>query len=150
MRTFAKRKIHLLLNSQVVSVTDNHVELGDGYQIPYGMVVWATGNAPVDLTANLNWEKTRSGRVIVDENLLVVSNANANNNIYAIGDCAEHPEKPLAPTAQCAKQQGVYLASMMNDLLTMDATNWNNNMLDFANYRSFAYSHRGMMAYIGG
>lgn len=150
MRTFAKRKIHLLLNSQVVSVTDSDVELGDGYKIPYGMVVWATGNAAVDLTSSLDWEKTRSGRIIVDENLSVASSGNINNNIFAIGDCAEHPEKPLAPTAQCAKQQGVYLASMMNDLLTMDANKWNDNMIDYSNHRSFAYSHRGMMAYVGG
>ena len=148
MKTFAKRKIHLLLNSQVTKVTKESVELADGYQIPYGMVVWATGNAPVELTASLDWDKTRSGRIKVDENLLVTSEHNVNRNIFAIGDCAEHVEKPLAPTAQCAKQQGFYLASMMNDLLTQDCKDWHENFLEYPQYRSFAYSHRGMMAYV--
>ena len=37
------------------------------------------------------------------------------NNVYAIGDCAAHHEKPLAMLAQVANQQGIYLAKCFNN-----------------------------------
>lgn len=36
------------------------------------------------------------------------------DNVYSIGDCAAHDEKPLAMLAQVANQQGIYLARCLN------------------------------------
>ena len=133
---FRKRKIELMTNSPVKGITDDYVELGDGYRIEYGLVVWATGNAPVEMTKKLPWEKDKSGRVIIDDHLHVPET----KNIFAIGDasvCAEkhlnmqafmnfqvNSHRPLPPTAQCAKQQGRHLAIFLNDLLRYPCDEW--------------------------
>lgn len=67
LRIFRKRKIKILTNSPVSNVSEDHVELKNGYKIPYGMVVWATGNMAVPLTQQVHWEKPKSGRILVDD-----------------------------------------------------------------------------------
>jgi len=144
MRTFRNRKIHMLLDSKVVNVTDDHVELADGYKVLYGMVVWATGNMPVPLTQSIQWKKTKSGRIIIDEHCRVPPLM----NVFAVGDCAEYTNKSLPPTAQAAKQQGYYTANMINSLTKLPAKDFEKNLATYPH--NFAYSHRGMMAYVGG
>jgi len=144
MKTFRKRKIHLLLDSKVIGVTDDYVELADGYKLQYGMVVWATGNMPVRLTESISWKKTKHGRIIIDEHCRVPPLT----NVFAIGDCAEYIKKPLPPTAQAAKQQGFYLAVMLNSFATHPFNDFEKNLTNYP--YNFAYSHRGAMAYIGG
>ncbi|ETO12763.1 hypothetical protein RFI_24612 [Reticulomyxa filosa] len=123
---FRKRKIRVMLNSKVVNVTDQFVELGDGYKVPYGMVVWATGVAPVELTSHVPWKKTKAGRIIVDKSLRVLDHP----DIFAVGDCAvwfllfEWPERPLPPTAQAASQQGKHVARTLNHLLVHPKEEW--------------------------
>ena len=96
-----KRKIKVLTNTAVINVTDDSVELNDGYKLNYGLIVWATGNSSVDLTKDIEWEKTKSGRIKIDNNLNVLGK----ENIYAIGDCTEM-EVGLPMIAQVASQQG--------------------------------------------
>jgi len=141
---FRKRKIKVLLNSKVVNVTDDYVELKDGYKVPYGMVVWATGVAPVELTSKLGWQKTKSERVLVDRHLRVLSQ----QDIFAVGDCAEIADKSLPPTAQVALQQGKYVARTLNELLTHPVDEWDERFHNIGS--NFSYAQRGMMAYVGG
>ena len=35
-------------------------------------------------------------------------------DVYALGDCAVQPEKPLPMIAQAAKQQAIYLGKVLN------------------------------------
>ena len=55
------------------------------------------------------------------------------DNVYAIGDCAAHHEKPLAMLAQVANQQGIHLSRSLNH---NDET-------------SFQYKFMGAMASLG-
>lgn len=68
--------------------------------------------------------------------------------MYAIGDAAEYAEKPLPPIAQVAKQQGYHLANLMNKLTIYPRNEWEDRLVNSMD--NFAYSSRGMMAYVGG
>lgn len=82
-------------------------------EIPYGLLVWATGNTSREITKKLmaalpQAQNQRRGLVVDDYMALVGA-----NGIYAVGDCTA---TSYAPTAQVASQQGMYLASMFAKL----------------------------------
>ena len=52
----------------------------------------------------------RDGRIEIDDKLKV--QADYAKDVYAIGDCAVNPKKPLPMIAQAAKQQAVYLGKV--------------------------------------
>lgn len=90
-----------------------HLKNPDGSMevLPFGMMVWSAGLAPVKfLTENNNFEKGMMGRIKVDDYLRV---PDTGGRVYAIGDCAVTPE-PLPPIASSAEQQGQYLADCFN------------------------------------
>lgn len=86
-------------------------------EIPYGLLVWATGNAPRPLIKDLiNIIPAQKGsrRGLLVNDFLVVEGT---EGIWSLGDCAA---TKFAPTAQVAAQQGTYLARLFN---TMAHTN---------------------------
>lgn len=130
MRLFLKRNVELRLSTGVKSVHAHHMELSDGSSVEFGLAVWSTGNAPVPFVTGLPVEKDKSGRIIVDEYLRVPGHP----DVYAIGDASAERERPRAPTAQVAAQEGKYVAHLLNG-----KTN-----------KPFRYQHSGMLAYVGG
>jgi NADH:ubiquinone reductase (non-electrogenic) len=85
--------------------------------IPYGLLVWATGNTtrPVirELMAKFpETQKVRRG-LEVDDWLRL----NGSEDIYALGDATA---TRYAPTAQVAAQQGKYLARLFHQLATRE------------------------------
>lgn len=95
---------------------ENHhgtiAHLSDGTSIPFGLMVWSAGLAPVKFVQNSGLPlHERGGRIIVDEYLRVQG---ANGRVFALGDCAGLESAPLPPTASVAEQQGQYLAEAFN------------------------------------
>jgi NADH:ubiquinone reductase (non-electrogenic) len=176
---FNDENISLRLNTMVKEVTENVVRVQekkkifvekevDGkmqlveeeelqkFDIPYGLLVWATGNGvrPVvkDLMAKLPQDLQDSRRgLVIDEHLRVKGAA----AMFAIGDCSS---SKWTATAQVANQQGIYLGKLLNRKgkriakLTergdpipqaMDKVDQGDGDL------SFDYVHRGALAYIG-
>lgn len=87
--------------------------LDNGAQIPFGMMVWSAGLAPVKFTENCNLPMdSKNGRIVIDDYLRVQGQG---GRIFALGDCATHLEKPLPPLASVAEQQGQYLADCFNE-----------------------------------
>ncbi|KAF2078453.1 hypothetical protein CYY_000203 [Polysphondylium violaceum] len=146
-------------------------------QVPYGLLVWATGNTPRALTTQLikdigpSHQNNRRG-LIVDEYFRVVGT----DGIWAIGDACINLQKPLAQTAQVASQQGRYLGRLFNHMAedmnkqkienakslssaivttvsTTAATPLFKENQDFndklKNQPIFKYRHMGTLAYIG-
>src|SRR3954452_10981671 len=119
--TFKEEKIEIKTKTMVKKVTDKTIEAEvtnpDGSKkleiIPYGLLVWATGNAlrPVvkDLMAQIPAQKDSRRGLAVNEYLVV----KGTENIWAVGDCAV---ANYAPTAQVASQEGAFLARMFNSL----------------------------------
>ena len=165
----------------VKNVTDKYIEaefIGpDGEKIiekiPYGLLVWATGNAvrPVvkDLMSRIPAQRDSRRGLAVNEYLVV----KGCENVWAVGDCAV---ANYAPTAQVASQEGAFLARLFNSLAKTDEINEELAMLSEAQATAkpddrtilfseikdlqrrlrrvkqigpFEYSHQGSLAYIG-
>lgn len=126
-QVFQDTNIDLKTNTMVKNVSDKHVtclvkDPKDGsteiQEIPYGMLIWATGNAPRAITHNLTSkiDEQRNARrgLLVDERLLV----DGTDNIYALGDCTF---TKYAPTAQVAFQEGTFLAKHFEKIHELEA-----------------------------
>ena len=121
--------------AQVCKVNRDNIELNDGSVIDYGLCVWSTGIGTTQFINSLDFNKSKTGRLLVDDLLRVYdSNTNrVNNNIYALGDVCINEKNPLPPLAQVAEQQGKFLAYYLNNIDIMSETN------------SFNYNHLGSM-----
>lgn len=169
---FQATNIDLKTNTMVKQVTDKNViaqvkSAKDGstemIEIPYGMLIWATGNAlrPIvrNLTSKIDEQKNARRGLLVDDKFLV----DGTSNIYALGDCTF---TKYAPTAQVAFQEGIYLGEYFKKLHEIDTLNYqltNSKPSDNINIErtskklaklkeklpTFKYNHQGSLAYIG-
>ncbi|KAL9079209.1 MAG: hypothetical protein Q9157_001878 [Trypethelium eluteriae] len=180
-KTFDEEKIEIRTKTMVKNVTDKYIEAEHAdasgkkvlEQIPYGLLVWATGNAlrPVvrDLMAQIPAQKDSRRGLAVNEYMVV----KGTENIWAVGDCAV---ANYAPTAQVASQEGAFLARLFNQMAKTEVleqelvqlseeqskkTGEERNSV-FAEIKDvqkrlrrvkqmgpFEYSHQGSLAYIG-
>ncbi|ETI21694.1 hypothetical protein G647_08041 [Cladophialophora carrionii CBS 160.54] len=179
--SFKEEHIEIRTKTMVKNVTDKYIEAEvqkpDGSKeiekIPYGLLVWATGNAvrPVvkDLMSQIPAQAKARRGLEVNEYLVV----NGAENIWAVGDCAV---ANYAPTAQVAAQEGAFLARLFNTMAKTDAieaemrelsakqanakSDERKIILEEINERqrqlrrvkqigAFSYSHQGSLAYIG-
>jgi len=87
----------------------------DGTELPFGMMVWSAGLAPVKFVEDSDLELVK-GRIAVDEYLRV---PNQKGRIFAFGDCSiiggHQGQKGLPPTASIAEQQAYYLSDAFNN-----------------------------------
>ena len=116
-----KLNIELLLNAAVKKIGEKTITVqsknkgqdeGKEWEIPYGVLVWVTGNTPLklikDCIEKLQQKNEKRG-LLVDDHFRV----KGTNNVWAIGDCSisKYP-----PTAQVAYQEGSYLGRLFNSL----------------------------------
>lgn len=131
---FRRSRIDVRTEARVVNVAHDRLLLHDGTEIPFGLLVWATGNAPTEFVTGLDLPKDRAGRLLVGPDLKV----KGEESIYALGDCSSVEEKPLPATGQVAEQQGRYLAKAFR----LRAKG--------KKVPPFVYKPMGMLAYVGG
>lgn len=127
LREYALRKLRvhnvkLLTGANVVRVNPKSLDLSDGSQVPYGLVVWSTGLAPRKIVERLDacqFLKDKWGHLVTDACLRVLrpndasaDGSSASKNpaflpgVFAMGDCANVAGENFAATAQVAEQQG--------------------------------------------
>ncbi|KAK0646631.1 hypothetical protein B0T16DRAFT_330765 [Cercophora newfieldiana] len=178
--TFKEEKIDIRTKTMVKKVTDKAVEAEavgpDGKKekvtFPYGLLVWATGNAvrPVvrDLMGRIPAQKDSRRGLAVNEYLVV----QGTRDIWAIGDCAV---AGYAPTAQVAGQEGNFLARLFNNMaktemleekirdlsgslnlkpgnaaeISKEIEDSERQLRRIKDIKPFHYSHQGSLAYIG-
>ncbi|KAI1648475.1 FAD/NAD(P)-binding domain-containing protein [Daldinia loculata] len=178
--TFKEEDIKIMTKTMVKKVTDKTVEAEvsspDGKKsivtIPFGLLVWATGNTlrPLvkDLLAQIPAQKDSRRGLAVNE-YLVVQGA---RDIWAVGDCAV---AGYAPTAQVASQEGAFLARLFNNMAKTESLEQRVRDLSadlnikpgdasavaheiesiekqlrrIKDVKPFHYSHQGSLAYIG-
>ncbi|KAG1246994.1 hypothetical protein G6F68_014397 [Rhizopus microsporus] len=105
--TFKEQHIDIHTKTMVKEVKEKEivVQRPDGKvdAIPYGLLVWATGNTSRPLVKNLMAQYPEAQNVrrglVVDDWLRM----SGTQDIYAVGDCTA---TKYAPTAQVAAQQG--------------------------------------------
>ncbi|KXS09239.1 FAD/NAD(P)-binding domain-containing protein [Gonapodya prolifera JEL478] len=148
VREVKEREVIVLEKSKRV-VEETHA-------IPYGILVWATGNGPRPLTSKLAQKlphelQNQKRGLVVDDHLRV----KGTDRIFAIGDCAA---TPYAATAQVATQQGGYLGRLLSKYgkEVENVVGCGKSVRDAceevdrnSQEKGFAYTHRGSLAYIG-
>ncbi|HVM33244.1 MAG TPA: FAD-dependent oxidoreductase [bacterium] len=132
-RHFTQNGIQVKTGSSAVKIEKETIFFKDGTQMPYGLLVWATGIAPTPALQAFPLPKDRGSRVLVDDHLRVQDHP----GLYALGDCAAVNGMPLPATAQVAMQQGDYLGGQLNGLV------------ESRDSLPFHYHHLGIMCYVG-
>ncbi len=133
LRNFQRQRISVRLHSQVTSIDEKELLLSDGSHVPYGLLVWSTGNTQTDFVKSLSVEKDKAKRIITDEYFHV----KGFTHLFALGDCAVIEHQLLPATSQVAQQEGYYLGKALNALAKEKPI------------KPFIYHHHGMLAYIG-
>lgn len=129
--------VEVILNCKVAKATPDGIETHDGRVIRSHNVSWVGGVKPVTLIESLQAEKSRDGRVVVNDYLQVPSLP----EVYVAGDSAYALRKdngaPYPPTAQAAVRMGSACAQ--------------NIMRSVLNYPlcPFTYKWKGDMIFIG-
>ncbi|KAJ2714319.1 NADH:ubiquinone oxidoreductase [Coemansia spiralis] len=152
--TFSENKISIMTHTMVKEVRDKNivVQNGDGTrsEVPYGVLVWATGIKPQPLVDRIRerypLEQTSRRGLVVDEFLRV----KGAQDMWALGDCAI---SGYAPLAQVASQQGKWLARSLNAAAAASEAGGAADADLFVQVekcaRPFKYSSQGSLAYIG-
>jgi NADH:ubiquinone reductase (non-electrogenic) len=178
--TFKEEKIDIKTKTMVKKVTDKTVEAEvsgpegkkEKVVFPYGLLVWATGNAVRgvvrDLMAKIPAQADSRRGLAVNEYLVV----QGTRDIWAVGDCAV---AGYAPTAQVASQEGNFLARLFNNMakterleenirelssslnvkpgnaaeISRQIEEYERQLRRIKDIKPFHYSHQGSLAYIG-
>lgn len=96
--------VDVRLGALAESIDDEGVTLSDGTRIAAGTVVWAAGVKASSLNSELDVEKDRAGRIVVEEDLSIPGHP----DIFVAGDLAALPDVP--GVAPAAIQQGRHVA----------------------------------------
>ena len=111
--------VEVLTDTRVTEVRTDAVFTHGGVQLPSDIAIWTAGIAgPPVLRALDGIAVNRSAQVLVNRTLQTTTDT----NIFALGDCAACPSHNtdafLAPRAQVAHQQAVFLARAMKCRVT--------------------------------
>lgn len=139
MKLFNREKIILKTKSFVDNVSENKIHIRGGEEISFGLLVWTTGNAPIELVRDSEFALDKREKIFTDNYFHACKNnsgSEIHENIFALGDCSHFMPGELPVTAQVAEQQGHYLAKCFNRNLK--------------NIKPFTFRNLGMLAYIGG
>ncbi|NOZ75121.1 MAG: FAD-dependent oxidoreductase [FCB group bacterium] len=127
---FKRQHIDIRLGTAVTKISRTYLDLASGERVDYGILLWATGNAPRRFSKALDLPKDHHGFILVDDHLQIPNR----DQVFALGDCAVVEGKALPASAQVAMQQGKYLAKQFNSGKTDTP---------------FKFRMLGMMAYVG-
>ena len=135
-KKLTQRKIEIVLDTRVESISDQGVKLSNGSTIRSNTLIWTGGNAPHPLLTTLPCQKER-GRPLVNEFLEVPEWP----GVWAVGDCAAIRDprtgKVYPPTAQHALRQGKVVARNLQAAICGGTE------------KPFVYSTLGQLAAIG-
>lgn len=104
-----RRQITVEVGTGVDHVEPEAVVLQDGRRIPAGTIVWAAGVTAAPVAGLLGITPGRGGRIPVGDDLSVADHP----NVFAIGDIALPPGRPLPQVAQPAIQEGEHVAAVI-------------------------------------
>jgi len=119
-KALEKKDVSVLTGTGVTEVEEQNIDgnhstvahMSNGETIPFGMMVWSAGLAPIRFIDNCGLpQHERGGRLTVDPTLRVTGH----DRLFSLGDCAADSEAPLPPIASVAEQQGQYLSDCFNE-----------------------------------
>ena len=151
---------------QVEVKTSNHIEhvekdaiytKEDG-RLPYGMLLWATGNSAPAIMEHLDVKKSEGGvpRILTDKHLRVLNpDGTARNDAYALGDAADIDGQSMPMLAEVALQKGEYLYKALNNAAESERSEPGESVdrsevdAHGLTIPPFEYKQRAALAYLG-
>ncbi|CAG8814330.1 4887_t:CDS:10, partial [Gigaspora margarita] len=148
IKKFTRKGIQIRTGTLVEAVNERHLVIKDNGNVPYGMLVWATGLTDNPLTRAMGEYvmKDQSAKRHVPSNnyfrVLSKDDGMPVNHVYAIGDCASIKDYDLPATAQVANQKAMHLRKSLTRIAKDGGS--------FENVKPFKFTNLGSMVYIGG
>jgi NADH dehydrogenase len=133
-RQLQRRGVELMLGTEISTVGQYRVVLGNGERLRSDLTVWAAGVAAPPAAGSWGLPQGKGGRIIVGPDQRV---AELSGRVFAAGDIAVNPEDPAPQLAQPALQQGRHVARQIISLAAGGGT------------APFRYHDKGIMATIG-
>jgi len=134
-RSLERKRVEVMLNTKVESVTDTSLRLASGEEIATGLVVWTAGVKASETGRATGLQLARQERIKVDNTLQVPGHP----VVFVIGDLAGAGDGParLPMLIPVAMQAGRHVAASIAD------------MVEGGGARAFQYRDPGIMATIG-
>jgi NADH:ubiquinone reductase (non-electrogenic) len=146
-----KRRIDVAPNTRIEKVDDRAIYIKDKGRVPYGMLIWATGNKNVPLIENIDVKLSEKGlkRILTDDRLRVFKagqEGDVHDGVFALGDAADIEGASLPTTAEVAVQKAKYLVRTFHELAKSTGGSSGNTTQQ---QQPFAYSQKQLVSYIG-
>jgi NADH:ubiquinone reductase (H+-translocating) len=109
MEWFVDHGIEIRSNSTIEKIEENTIVV-NGTREHADAIVWTAGVQPVKVVRDLDVEKDKSGRIIINDYYQI----NEHPEVLVVGDCAS---LPFAPSAQLAGKQGEQVAKMLDEMM---------------------------------
>lgn len=134
-RVLKKKNVIVQCNTTVLDIQPDFVATNKGDFFYSNTILWAAGVRPLPVANWLGIKADKRGGILVQEDLSV----HEIKNIFVAGDVATSLQdgKPLPALASVAKQQGKYLAKLLQ------------HRIKGKKYKPFRYKDWGTMATIG-
>ncbi|KAK1979550.1 hypothetical protein LZ30DRAFT_596634 [Colletotrichum cereale] len=142
-RSLEGKRVSVMTGSHIERVEADAIYTKEDGRLPYGLLVWATGNKVSPLVDGLRVKKPKHGlpRILTDKYLRVLRpDGSPMEDVYALGDAADIEGESLPTLAEVALQKGEYLTGVLNSAAADD---------DYARPAPFAYKQRALLAYLG-
>lgn len=133
------KKIEIQTSSHIERVEKDAIYTKEHGKMPFGMLIWATGNKANPLVDSLPVKKPEKGmpRILTDRHLRVLRpDGSPIEGAYAAGDAADIEGYTLPTLAEVALQKGEYLSATFN-------------ADDGGPTKPFEYKQKALLAYLG-
>ncbi|WYZ43089.1 hypothetical protein EsH8_VI_000788 [Colletotrichum jinshuiense] len=129
--------VKIMTGSHIQKVEADAIFTKEDGRLPYGLLIWATGNKASPLIEKLPVKKSKNGlpRILTDKFLRVLRlDGSSMEEVFALGDAADIEGESLPTLAEVALQKGEYLTNALNS---------------DGRVSPFNYKQRALLAYLG-
>lgn len=144
MQSLMAKKVEVKTSNHIESVEQDAIYTKEDGRLPYGLLLWATGNSANPLIDKLDVRKSEKGvpRILTDKHLRVSRPGGLPlDNVFAIGDASDIESQSLPMLAEVALQKGEYLTQRLNTYPFSSPS--------YSRAPPFEYKQRAILAYLG-
>lgn len=135
------KHIELKTSSHIQSVEADAIVTKEDGRLPYGLLLWATGNKACSLVEKLDVKKPEKGlpRMVTDKYLRILRpDGSPLEDVFGLGDAADIEGESLPTLAEVALQKAEYLSKVLNQDESSGSPS-----------KPFQYQQRALLAYLG-
>lgn len=145
-------RVNVLTSSKILECKQGSVVIeqnGTQNEIHANTIIWTAGVKGNEVIANSPFFTSGRSKIEVNEWLQPINQKHEMTTIFVLGDCAALKDPSSGrfypPTAQLAKQQGEYLAKILETILQTETT----KQLDIQTLPQFQFKLQGSICSIG-